>query len=71
VTPQTVAYQVSLSIGFLRQEYWSGLPFPSPGDLLNPGIEPASPGKAVPLQVGLYHLATREIQRHTDGQKST
>ena len=31
------------SMGFSRQEYWSGLPFPSPGDLLNPGIEPGSP----------------------------
>ena len=42
-TPWTVAYQVSLSMGFSRQEYWSGLPFPSPGDLSNPGIEPRSP----------------------------
>ena len=33
----------SLSMGFSRQEYWSGLPFPSPGDLPNPGIEPMSP----------------------------
>ena len=39
----TVAYQASLSVGFSRQEYWSGLPFPSPGDLPNPGIEPRSP----------------------------
>ena len=43
VTPQTVAYQASLSMGFSRQEFWSGLPFPSPGDLPNPGIEPGSP----------------------------
>ena len=42
-TPWTVAYQASLSIGFSRQEYWSGLPFPSPGDLPDPGIEPRSP----------------------------
>ena len=35
--------QASLSMGFSRQEYWSGLPFPSPGDLLNPGIKPTSP----------------------------
>ena len=41
--PWTVAYQASLSLGFSRQEYWSGLPFPSPGDLPNPGIEPGSP----------------------------
>ena len=42
-TPWTVAYQASPSMGFSRQEYWSGLPFPSPGDLPNPGIEPKSP----------------------------
>ena len=42
-TPWTVAYQAPLSIEFSRQEYWSGLPFPSPGDLPNPGIEPWSP----------------------------
>ena len=41
-TPWTVAYQAA-SMGFSRQEYWSGLPFPSPGDLPNPGIEPGSP----------------------------
>ena len=39
----TVAYQASLSMGFSRQEYWSGLPFPSPADLPDPGIEPRSP----------------------------
>ena len=38
-----IAYQASLSMGFSRQEYWSGLPFPSPGDLPDPGIEPRSP----------------------------
>ena len=42
-TRWTVAYQASLSMGFSRQEYWSGLPFPSPGDLPNPGIEPGFP----------------------------
>ena len=41
-TPCTVAHQAALSMGFPRQEYWSGLPFPSPGALPNPGIEPAS-----------------------------
>ena len=41
--PWTVAYQAPLSMEFSRQEYWSGLPFPSPGDLPNPGIEPRSP----------------------------
>ena len=39
----TVALQAPLSMGFPRQEYWSGLPFPSPGDLPDPGIEPKSP----------------------------
>ena len=43
VTPWTVGYQASASMGFSRQKYWSGLPFPSPGDLPNPGIEPRSP----------------------------
>ena len=43
VTPWTVAYQAPPSMGFSRQECWSGLPFPSPGDLPNPGIEPGSP----------------------------
>ena len=43
VTLWTVAYQASLSMGFSRQEYQSGLPFPSPGDLPEPGIEPTSP----------------------------
>ena len=42
-TPWTVAYQVPPSMGFSRQEYWSGVPFPSPGDLPNPGIKPGSP----------------------------
>ena len=41
--PWTVACQAPLSMGFSRQEYWSELPFPSPGDLPNPGIEPGSP----------------------------
>ena len=43
VTTQTVACQAPLSVEFSRQEYWSGLPFSSPGDLSNPGIEPGSP----------------------------
>ena len=42
-TPWTVVHQAPLSMGFSRQEYWSGLPFPSPGDLPDPGIEPRSP----------------------------
>ena len=43
VTPWTVACQAFPSMGFPRQEYWNGLPFPSPGDLPDPGIEPGSP----------------------------
>ena len=42
VTPWTAAYQAPPSMGFSRQEYWSGLPSPSPGDLPDPGIEPTS-----------------------------
>ena len=47
VTPWTVAYKALLSMEFSRQEYWSGLPFPSPGDLPNMGIEPRSPALQV------------------------
>ena len=42
-TPWTVAYQAPPSVGFSRQKYWSGVPFPSPGDLSDAGIEPRSP----------------------------
>ena len=45
-TPWTVAHQDLLSMGFPRQEYWSGLPFPSPWDLPDPGIKPTSPALA-------------------------
>ena len=43
ISPWTVAHQAPLSMGFSRPEYWSGLPFPSPGHLPNSGIEPGSP----------------------------
>ena len=46
VTPGTVTHQAPLSMKFSRQEYWSGLPFPPPGDLLGPGFDLASPGLA-------------------------
>ena len=46
VTPWAVACQASLSRAFPRQEYWSGLPFPSPGDLPDPGMEPSPPALA-------------------------
>ena len=49
VTPWTVTYQTSQCRGFSRQGYWSGLSFPSPGDLPDPGIEPRSP------TLSLYH----------------
>ena len=45
-TPWTVAHQDLLSMGFSRQEYWRGLPFPSPGDLPDPGIEPMYPASS-------------------------
>ena len=54
VTPWTVAYQAPLSLGFSRQEYLSGLPFPSPGELPNPGIKSGSPACRPPW-------ATREL----------
>ena len=46
VTPRTVVHQAFLSMGFLRQEYWSGWPFPFPGDLPDSGIKPRSPALA-------------------------
>ena len=46
--PVDYAYQAPLSMGFSRQEYWSGLPFPSPGGLPDPGIEPRSPALGIP-----------------------
>ena len=62
-TPWTVAYQAPPSMGFSRQECWNGLPFPSPGDLPNPGIEPGSPAlqaDALPFEPpGKNHSLTR------------
>ena len=61
-TPWTVAYQAPPSMGFSRQEYWSGLPFPSPGDLPDPGIEPGSPAlqaDALTSQPPMYKYARR------------
>ena len=59
VTLWTVAHQAPLSLVFLRQEYWSGLPFPSPGDLPNSGIKSESFASSA-LQEILYHWAIRE-----------
>ena len=56
-TPWTVAHQAPLSMGFSRQEYWSGLPFFSPGELPDTGIEPGSPA----LQANSLPLATTSI----------
>ena len=61
-TSRTVVHQVPLSMEFSKQEYWSGLPFPTPGDLSNPGIEPMSP--ASPALAGRFitSCATWEAQ---------
>ena len=72
VTSWTVVCQAPLSMRFSRQGYWSGLPFPSPGDLPNPGIEPGSPSlqadlsynlnsKFVPDQMGMSLGKLREL----------
>ena len=58
-TPWTVAFQASLSTGFFRQEYWSGLPFPPPGDLPHLRTEPIFPA----LAGGFFTTATREVQK--------
>ena len=55
-TPQIVAHQAALSMEFSRQKYWSGLPFPTPGDLLNTGIKPTSFMSPV-LAGGFFHCA--------------
>ena len=76
MTPWTVVYQGPLSMGFSRQEYWSGLPFPSPGDLPNPGIKPGSPAlgaDALPSEppgkppVGLKHEEEEESEQMRGG----
>ena len=65
-TPWTVARQAPLSMGFSRQEYWSGLPSPSPGDPPCPGIEPASPHLLNCRQI-LYQWATMDTQYNLTG----
>ena len=62
-TPRTVTHQAPLSMGFSKQEYWSGLPFPPPGDLPDPGNEPVSPASPHCRQI-LYHWATWEVPVH-------
>ena len=58
-TPWTAAHQGPLSTGFSREEYWNGLPFPSPGHLPNPGIEPASP--VSPAWAGRFFTTLRHL----------
>ena len=77
-TPWTVIHQAPLSMGFSRQEYWSGLPFPSSGDLSYPGIKPGSltlqadtlssepPGKGWLMQT-VCDYQSKNINQHTDG----
>ena len=61
-TPWTVICQAPLSIGFSRQEYWSGLPFSSPGDLLDPGIKPWSPAlQTHSLLIELYIMQNARL----------
>ena len=57
ITPWAVAHQAPRSMGFCRQEYWSGLPFPTPGDLLNPGVKPESLSSPA-LAGGLFTTST-------------
>ena len=76
-TPWTVVYQAPPSMGFSRQEYWSGLPFPSPGGLPNPGIEPRSPalqedalpseppGKPMARKMSFYQNITRDSSKYS------
>ena len=59
VTPWTVAYQAPPSMGYSRQEYWGGVPFPSPGDLPDPGIEP---GSSPIVGRRFYRLSLRKYQ---------
>ena len=57
-TPWTVAHQVPLAMGFPRQECWSGLPCPSPGDLSSPGIQPVSPVSCTGDSLTLSHVGS-------------
>ena len=65
VTPWTVAHQAPLSRGFSRQEYWSGLPFPSPGHLPDPGIEPKSLMSPA-LEGGFFTIEPLGKSQHDD-----
>ena len=67
-TPWTVAHQAPPSMEFSREEYWSGLPFPSPGDLPDPGIKPGLPHSRQMLY-HLSHLGSPMIKGETDCNK--
>ena len=66
--PKTVAHQALLSIAFSKQEYWRGLPFPTPGGLPNSGIDPASPVCLLSCRQILYllsHWGSSDIQKRS------
>ena len=65
VTPWIVAQQAPLSMGFSRPEYWSGLPFPSAGDLPNPGIEPRSPASHARAHTHTHTHTGEHTHTHT------
>ena len=62
-TPWIVAYQAPPSMGFSRQEYWSGLPFPSPGDLPDLGLEPRSPALQADALTSEPHLKKKKKEK--------
>ena len=66
----TVAYQAPLSMGFSRQQCWSGLPFPSPGDLPNPKIEPGSPALQADAFLPIFGIVSLDnFSRSSGGEK--
>ena len=69
VTPWTIAYQAPLLMGFSRQEYWSGLPFPSPGYLPNTGIEPGFPALQTDAE-GILNMAIPYSGMHCNHKKT-
>ena len=70
VTPWTVACQAPLSMGYSRQEYWNGLPFPFPGNLPDPGTEPGSPAlQADSLLTELSEKPNKEQQQQQQQKK--
>ena len=70
VTPWTVAFQAPLSMGFSRQTYWSGFPFPSPVDHPVPGIEPTSLMSPALADELFTSIATRKAQNKKSGQRA-